>query len=80
VLRAGSTLRAAAAENVADDQVLVLVTHDGVGRAVLMQALDQPSSAYRRLILSPCDITEIDFTGARTQVLGVNSTEHLTRA
>jgi broad specificity phosphatase PhoE len=77
VLRAGDALRLAAAEAVADGQVLVLVTHDSVGRAVLMQALDQPLSAYRRIVISPCSITEIDVVGAQTQVLGVGATEHL---
>jgi len=47
------------------------------GRAILMQALDQPLSAYRRLVISPCGLTEIDAAGARTEVLGVNATEHL---
>jgi phosphoserine phosphatase len=77
VLRAGDALRLAAAEGVGDGGVLVLVTHDSVGRAVLMQALDQPLSAYRRLLISPCGITEIDAAAAHTQVLGVNATEHL---
>jgi hypothetical protein len=44
---------------------------------MLMQALDQPLSAYRRLVMSPCSISEIDAAGAATQVLGVNATEHL---
>ena len=77
VLRAGDAMRQAAADAVGDDQVLVLVTHDSVGRAMLMQALDQPLSAYRRLVMSPCSISEIDAAGAATQVLGVNATEHL---
>jgi len=77
VLRAGDALRLAAAEGVPDGSTLVLVTHDSVGRAVLLQALEQPLSAYRRLVMSPCSITEIDLAGAATQVLGVNATEHL---
>lgn len=77
VLRVGDALRLAAAEPIGDGQVLVLVTHDSVGRAMLMQALDQPLSAYRRAVISPCGITEIDLAGAHTQVLGVNATDHL---
>ena len=77
MLRAGDAMRQAAGEAVADDHVLVLVTHDSVGRAMLMQALDQPLSAYRRLLMAPCSISEIDAAGAATQVLGVNATEHL---
>jgi phosphoserine phosphatase len=78
VLRAGDALRLAAAEGVGDGRVLVLVTHDSVARAVLMQALDQPLSAYRRIEISPCGLTEIDVTGGQTEVLGVNATGHLT--
>jgi broad specificity phosphatase PhoE len=76
-LRAGDALRLASAEHVGDGRVLVLVTHDSVGRAMLMQALDQPLSAYRRIVISPCSVTEIDAAGANTQVLGVNATDHL---
>jgi hypothetical protein len=43
-----------------------------------MQALDQPLSAYRRIEISPCGLTEIDVTGGQTEVLGVNATGHLT--
>jgi broad specificity phosphatase PhoE len=78
VLRAGDALRLAAAAEVGDGQALVLVTHDSLGRAVLMQALDQPLSAQRRVVISPCGISEIDVSGAHIQVLGVNATEHLT--
>ena len=77
VLRAGDALRLAAAEGVGEGRVLVLVTHDSLGRAILMQALDQPLSAYRRLVISPCGISEIDAAAGHTQVLGVNATEHL---
>jgi probable phosphoglycerate mutase len=77
VLRAGDALRLAAAEAVGDGRVLVLVTHDSVGRAVLMQALDQPLSAYRRVVISPCGVTEMEATGGHIEVLGVNATDHL---
>jgi hypothetical protein len=61
---------------VGEGGVLAPVTHDSVGRAVLMQALDPPLSAYRRLLISPRGVTEID-AAAHTQVPGVNATEHL---
>ena len=77
ILRAGDALRLTTTERLGEAQALVLVTHDSVGRAMLMQALDQPLSAYRRLVMSPCSITEIHAAGAHTQVLGVNATEHL---
>lgn len=80
MLRSADAMRLAASEAVGEGAVLVLVTHDSVGRAMLMQALDQPLSAYRRLVISPCSITEIDAAGAQIQVLGVNATEHLAGA
>ena len=59
------------------DACVVLVGHDSVGRALLMQLIDQPLSAYWKLALSPCGITEIDVTGGRIRVLRVNETAHL---
>jgi probable phosphoglycerate mutase len=77
VLRAGDALRLAAAEPLAEDRPLVLVSHDSTIRAMTMLALDQPQTAYRRLLISPCSLTELQLDGAKTQVLGVNATEHL---
>ncbi len=77
VLRAGDALRLAAAQDPGEGRALVLVTHDSVARAMLMQALDQPLSAYRRLVFSPCGVTEIEAADGHAQVLGVNATEHL---
>ena len=59
-------------------QVVVMVGHDSVNRALLLQLLDQPLSAYWRLAQDPCAITEIDITDAQARVLRVNETHHLT--
>jgi probable phosphoglycerate mutase len=77
LLRAGDALRLAAARGSADGPPLVLVTHDSMVRAMLLQLLDQALSAYRRLVISPCSLTELHLTGAKSEVLGVNATEHL---
>ncbi len=58
-------------------QVVVMVGHDSVNRALLLQLLDQPLSAYWRLAQDPCGISEIDVAEARPHVLRVNETQHL---
>ncbi len=59
------------------DQVVVLVGHDSVNRALLLQLLDQPLSAYWKLAQDPCPLNEIDIKGGQLQVLGINDTSHL---
>jgi phosphoserine phosphatase len=61
----------------ASSDTFVLVGHDSVNRALLMQLIDQPLSAYWKLALSPCGITEIDIDGGKIRVLRVNETAHL---
>jgi probable phosphoglycerate mutase len=77
VLRAGDALRLAAALGAGEGPPLVLVTHDSVIRAMLLQLLDQALSAYRKLTISPCSVTEVELAGAKSEVLGVNATAHL---
>jgi probable phosphoglycerate mutase len=56
---------------------VVLVGHDSVNRAILLQLCDQPLSAYWRLAQDPCCINEIDVTVERIRVVGINQTQHL---
>jgi probable phosphoglycerate mutase len=56
---------------------VVLVGHDSVNRALLMQLLDQPLSAYWRLVQSPCCINEIDIADGRVEIARINDTQHL---
>ena len=42
------------------DETIVLVGHDSVNRALLLELLDQPLSAYWRLAQAPCCLNEID--------------------
>ena len=56
---------------------IVLVGHDSVNRATLMQLLDQPLSAYWRLAQSPCCLNEIDIVDGRIAVQRINETAHL---
>jgi len=58
---------------------VVLVGHDSVNRALLLQLLDMPVSAYRRLVQDPCTLNEIDVTAAGdVSVQRINDTSHLT--
>jgi phosphoserine phosphatase len=56
---------------------VVMVGHDSVNRAILMQLLDQPLSAYWRIAQSPCAINEIEIGAGEPRVLRVNDTAHL---
>jgi probable phosphoglycerate mutase len=60
-----------------EGQVVVLVGHDSVNRALLLQLIDQPLSAYWKLAQDPCTLNEIDIVGPRVQVQRINDTSHL---
>jgi probable phosphoglycerate mutase len=57
-------------------ETVVLVGHDSTLRALLLQVLSQPLSAYWRLAQAPCGISEIDIDNGRICVLRVNETAH----
>ena len=56
---------------------VVLVGHDSVNRALLLQLLDQPLSAYWKLVQDPCCLNEIDIEGGQVEVLRINDTATL---
>jgi phosphoserine phosphatase len=59
------------------DDTVVLVAHDSVNRALLLQLLDQPLSAYWRLAQDPCCINEICVGWEQVRVVRMNETGHL---
>jgi phosphoserine phosphatase len=59
------------------DETVVLVGHESVNRAILLQILDQPLSAYWRLVQDPCALNELDVTHSHSRVLKINDTSHL---
>jgi phosphoserine phosphatase len=77
VRRAGDALRAVLLRHAGDAEVVVLVGHDSVNRALLLQLLDQPLSAYWRMAQSPCALNEIDILNGRIRVMRMNETAHL---
>jgi phosphoserine phosphatase len=56
---------------------IVLVSHDSVNRALLLQLLDQPLTSYWRLAQDPCCINEIDVVDGDIQIGRINETSHL---
>jgi len=73
--RAANALRFVLARHPND--TIVLVGHDSVSRALLLQFLDLPLSAYRRLAQDPCCLNEIDIDREKVCILRVNETYHL---
>jgi probable phosphoglycerate mutase len=59
------------------DDTVVLVGHDSVNRALLLQLLDQPISAYWKLAQDPCCINVIEYKNDTVRVLTINDTRHI---
>jgi phosphoserine phosphatase len=59
------------------DETIVLVGHDSVNRALLIELLDLPLSGYWRLAQDPCCLNEIDITGGKVRIQRINETAHL---
>lgn len=76
-LRVADGLRNLLARHAPDDTV-VLVGHDSVNRAVLIQCLDLPLSAYWRIQQQPCGINRIQLgSDGIARVQSINDTAHL---
>lgn len=76
VARTSDALRMVLARHATD--TVVLVGHDSVNRALLLQLLDQPLSAYWRLSQDPCTLNEIEvFAAGDVRVGCINDTSHL---
>lgn len=56
---------------------VVLVGHASINRAILLQVLDQPLSAYWRLEPRPCSLNEFVITPERVRLDRYNDTAHL---
>jgi probable phosphoglycerate mutase len=60
-----------------DGQTVVMVGHDSVNRAILLQLIDQPLSAYWKLAQDPCCLNVIEYSGGRIEVKSINDTAGL---
>jgi len=77
VLRSANALRSVLERHPSDDDCVVMVGHDTINRALLLQLLDQPLSAYWRIRQAPCCLNEIELRAGRVAILGINETQHL---
>jgi len=75
VARTADVLRDMLARHPAE--TVVLVGHDSVNRALLLQLLDQPLSAYWRLSQDPCGVSEVDIEDGRARARRINEIGHL---
>ncbi|HTV31964.1 MAG TPA: histidine phosphatase family protein [Methylocella sp.] len=75
LLRAADTIRFILEHH--HDDTVVLVGHDSVNRAILLQILDQPASAYWRLAQDPCALNELEVTQGHSRVVRMNDVSHL---
>jgi phosphoserine phosphatase len=75
VLRSADAFRTAV-ESFPND-IIVLVGHDSVNRALLLQLLDQPLSAYWRIAQDPCCINVIECKRGKITVKSINDTSHI---
>ncbi len=73
--RAADVLRLVLARH--RDETVVLVGHDSVNRALLLQFLDLPLSSYWRIAQSPSCINEVDIADGNFRVIRLNETHHL---
>ena len=60
--------------------VLARHGHDSVNRALLLQFLDLPLSAYWRLEQSPCCLNEIDVENGEVRIRRINETRDVEEA
>ncbi|MGD0532280.1 MAG: histidine phosphatase family protein [Methyloceanibacter sp.] len=75
VARAADALRIVLGRHVSE--TIVLVGHDSVNRALLLQLLDQPLSVYWRVEQAPCCINEIEAVAGEIHILRLNDAGHL---
>jgi probable phosphoglycerate mutase len=77
VARTANALRFVISRHKSSTETVVLVGHDSVNRALLLQLLDQPLAAYWRLAQAPCALNEIDIVDGNIRVQRINETSHL---
>jgi probable phosphoglycerate mutase len=59
------------------DDTVVLVGHDSLNRALLLQCLDLALPAFWRLAQAPCCLNEIDIGAENVCIVRINETHHL---
>ena len=59
------------------DETVVLVGHDSLNKALLLQLLERPPSAYWTLVQAPCALNELEITWSHSRVITINDSSHL---
>jgi probable phosphoglycerate mutase len=59
------------------EETVIMVGHETANRAILLQLLDQPLSAYWRFGQEPCAINEIEIEAGSVRVNSINDISHL---
>ena len=59
------------------DETIVMVGHDSVNKAILLQLLNQSPSAYWKLAQDPCALNELELSRSHSRVIRVNDVSHL---
>ncbi len=72
IARTADVLRMVLEQHASD--TVALVGHESGIRALLLQLLDQPISAYWRLAPEPASVSEVDIVGLAVKVRGINTT------
>lgn len=54
----------------------MLVSHDSLNRALLLQILGLPLSSYWRIAQNPCCLNEVDIHDGKACVLRLNEAHH----
>jgi broad specificity phosphatase PhoE len=72
VSRSSEALRTVLARH--PGQTVVMVGHDSVNRALLLQLVDQPLSAYWKFAQDPCCLNEVEIDGSWIEVRRINDT------
>jgi len=78
VARTSDALRFILAQHPAE--TVVMVGHVSVNRALLLQLLDRPLSAYWKIAQEPCCINEIDLVHRQVSVRRFNEIDHLPKS
>ena len=75
LLRTADVMRFVLDRHAAD--TLVLVGHESVNRAMLLQVLDRPLSQYWRISQVPCTLNEFEVTADSVRIVRINDSTHL---
>ncbi len=60
-----------------DDETIVMVGHDSVNRAILLQLLNQSPSAYWKLAQDPCALNELEISRSHSRIIRINDAGHI---